>query len=368
MFKYCKLMLALFLACFFSMAYRVLANPPRDEFFAQGVASVQGMEDPARLEALQDFKKQAVLQAILQLAGPDAVVAHKKTIDSEVLCHADDFVESFRIINEGNMEGLYRVNGVAKVLLHDLEQALKESGIIGEEEGKDGMRPEAETARNLIHWLSLQGCSADVSGRTAQSFFDDILKQKLSERGWAVSEDETAEAKWVVKSLVECSNGIIVAKVEVRSASDESVKGVVSESVMSDSETPLMESLLTLVEVVYPQLMDIIDRIVPTSKVFTSSSVAESDRNTWNVVIEDCAEFSCWEKLEGALHTKGLKGRVQEIVIDRNSVNVRLAGVPDSLPDYVENLNVGSGLKVTIDKLDPVERNLSLMFQSAGSQ
>ncbi len=339
----------------------------KNKFYAQGVAQiVEGNKAAARLKAVDDFKRQVMFQAVMEIVGPMVLKQHSQTVQKEFINKADDYIKSFSILAENTSEGIFRVNGVATVLIQKLQEDMVTLGIVTQSTDSTG---EETASSNEILWQSVPACDLKVGNDNAIKFFEETLASRLAERGWVVltngdTQDEAKlSTKFIVKNSFICTRRMIQTRIEVRNADDGSVKGVISESVILDSETPVMESVLTLLEIVTPQLMDIVGK---GGAPVASEPLPKTIGTVWTITI-DSPYFALWEKIEGKLKEQDINFRIKSIVQDADSLNIYLEGVPASIGDYLEDMILNDGSRVTIEHLDPYERKIFISLKSAGS-
>ena len=341
----------------------------RDEFYALGVSQiVDGNKAVARLKALSDFKQQVIMQAILQMLGPSVLENNKETIQKEFLKRADNYIKSFRIFSEDISGELYRINGEATVLTQKLQEDLITLGLMSQQ-GNANIEMKANT--NLIMWISDPSCSLNIGNDNAANFFDESLIGKLTENGWTVIKngekqgDEETNPVYVVKNRFFCQRNLIQCRIEVRDNSDNSVKGVISESVMRDAETPVLESVLTLIEIVTPQFLNIIGQGRNISLV--ESDKPETFGTSWTIEIMNSPDFVKWEEIESKLKEQNVNFKIKRIIQDAGTLNVTLEDVPNAIGDYLDGLVLDTGSKVVIENLDPHNKKILISIKSIGS-
>ncbi len=359
-----------FLVCFLVFVFLAGSKASamnKNKFYAQGVAQItEGNKVTARLKAIDDFKHQVIFQAVMENVGPLVLKQHSQTIQKEFIDRADDYIKSFSILSENASGNIYRVNGVATVLTQKLQEDMVTLGIITQ---NTAPATEEIASSNEILWQSVSACDLKVGSDSADRFFEETLTGRLAEKEWSVVKKGDSQAgtelnpRFIVKDVFTCSRRMVQTRIEVRNSDDGSVKGVISESVILDPETPVMESVLTLLEIVTPQLMDIIGK---GGNPVVSEPLPKAIGTVWTVTM-DSPYLALWEKIEEKLKEQDVSFRVKGIVQDADSLSVYLEGAPASIGDYLEDMVLDDGSRVTIEHLDPYEKKIFISLKSAGS-
>ncbi len=93
---------------------------------SEGVASVQSYSlSVARDKAIEDALRRAVEQTIGTMVSSETIVENYELIEDRILTRSKGYVRNYRIISEGQENGLYRVKIVAEVSLGKLSEDME---------------------------------------------------------------------------------------------------------------------------------------------------------------------------------------------------------------------------------------------------
>lgn len=86
--------------------------------------------DTSRKEAIQDALRNAVKEGMGTFVTADLMVKNKEIVDEKILSRTEGYVQDYRILNEEETGGLYRVEIEATVKLGELKNELKAIGLL----------------------------------------------------------------------------------------------------------------------------------------------------------------------------------------------------------------------------------------------
>lgn len=331
------------------------------KFYAQGVAPYVEGDAKVRDRALEDFKQQVLLQAIMEIIGPDAVKENEGLINKNILSQPDKFINAYRIISETVAGGLFRISGEAEISRQLLEDELNALGLI---------KPSATTAPQSEYE---SGSSRSILWRDQSSCgeygneFSKLLMDSLIEKGWTINDDRAKnQPRWVIISSLACPEGTgasyITGTVEVRDGANESIKAVISERVQKEAESPMLEAVISLADLIQPQLAKVIE---PGESAGERENLPKADRvvpadSAWEVTIPDYPCLAGWERLEKVLADMNLNFRVSRMAITAKECKIRLEGVSSSFPEYLREVEGKQKMALKVEYLDPASRLVTL--------
>lgn len=154
-------------------------------FFSQGQA-LSNLQDRARSrsEAVQDFLRQAVMQAAASLVSPSEMGSQFRLIQERILSQPDRYVKSYQIFSEDSGSGgLYRVAGQVMVNMEPLRADM----------GKLGLGPTtgeriAEVSREAVETPGPTSSGAEPeesSGEEVKASAEDVAGPEIL---WVVAE------------------------------------------------------------------------------------------------------------------------------------------------------------------------------------
>ncbi|SFM67721.1 hypothetical protein [Thermodesulforhabdus norvegica] len=336
------------------------------KFYAQGVAPYAEGDAGVRDRAVSDFKQQVLLQAIMEIIGPESVKENETLINESILSSPDRFINAYRIISETVTGGLFRISGEAEISRQLLEDELKALGIAGPSTaGTSESEYEAIPARTIL-WEDRSSCE------NYGNEFAMMLMDFLAQKGWSINQasETTATAKshfrWVINSELTCPENLdgsyIVGTVEIRDGATGSIEAVISERVQKEAESPILEGLISLAEIMKPQLVRILENGKATTHAESLPKREEMPltNSTWEITVPDHPCLVRWGQLEKALIDINLTFRVSKMTIGAGGCRVFVEGLPSSFPEYLYELEEKKTVALKIDYLDPSARTLRI--------
>lgn len=372
--------------------WTVVAQGTWDTFYAQGVAPVQQGQLNAKANAMKDFKQQILIQALLEIAGPEVVKDQKAILEREILSNPDRFIQTYRILSENVADGLYRINGEAEIIRQKLLDELSSLGVLNVSTSAPAAEEYTDHNGRTVLWIVEPSCPESVDGTRADSLFGNMLIGTLTEKGWMVNMSEgdkildgqQVSARWIVKSTLTCplepAKTSIGGTIEIRDAEKRTIVAVISERTERELEGPILEGIISLTELIAPQLVQILATNTPQPKSIPSDNQAPKSQNstegslaavpsptskpffeyTWEIIIHDYPFLPQWERIERALREKSLEFTIYRMQISENGCQVWIKDAPSSLPQYLSHIQFDNQTKILIDYLDPEERRISL--------
>ncbi|RKX69190.1 hypothetical protein DRP53_08935 [candidate division WOR-3 bacterium] len=106
------------------------------EIFADGVAAITATVDIARDHAIADALRKAIERGVGTFLDSKTLVRNHILLKDEIYSKARGYISSYRIIDEGEEENLYRVKVLAKVKVANLKDDLEAIGLLLREKGR----------------------------------------------------------------------------------------------------------------------------------------------------------------------------------------------------------------------------------------
>ncbi len=154
------------------------------EILAEGVAALefQGGLDIARDHAIDDALRKAVEQAVGTHIDSETQVNNFQLISDNIYSKTSGYVSSYRIIDESQSAGLYRVVIRAVVKTDDIENDLAAIGILLGEQG----RPRIMV---VVKELGPVSEISEMSAFLESTMFEAMLVESIREEGFPISDD-----------------------------------------------------------------------------------------------------------------------------------------------------------------------------------
>jgi hypothetical protein len=205
---------SLLIACFIGVVASVLLFPAKILCATEVIVEAEGTANivdnnqvAAREKALQDFEKQAITKAVINLIGEDQFNQNKEKLQKTIIGRADRYLKAYKVIGEEPREGTYRVKGEAIIRLDALKKDLSslKISLLTSKPSKDAKPPEEQPSREaqkaqsdaseelkqtqkqtptkslpVILWNFDRSCDEQIEGKNAGDFFSDVFIEKLS--------------------------------------------------------------------------------------------------------------------------------------------------------------------------------------------
>lgn len=412
--------------CFFILFLQGPAFSEDIKIEAEGKASLSGGDQAsARGKALEDFEKQVVTKAIVELLGEDQYERNKNTIEKNILHKPDRYIKAYKVMGEETGEGFYKVRGEAtidstslKKVLSSLrlspitpkphktteeslesavskkeEQSTPEEKNLAQSENGEGMK----TTQNLF-WTYDRSCDLEIGDKNAGDLFAEILMARLSELGFTVASTDNIQEETpknaVLKGNFICFENKIDFQMEIINNSQ---RKHLEDYVPLDENTPLMDALMTLAEISSNHILLILGlteeanspgldetsgqknrpetghglELTSQEKSKTPSSDnqgedrggASSSQALWQIVIRDPHGGLHWERLQKRLKESGRSIDVSRILISSESFTVETPELDDKTINLLESLLSKDGLRIDLD-----HQSRRVLIRSQGGQ
>jgi hypothetical protein len=276
---------SLLIACFIGVVASVLLFPAKILCATEVIVEAEGTANivdnnqvAAREKALQDFEKQAITKAVIDLIGEDQFNQNKEKLQKTIIGRADRYLKAYKVIGEEPREGTYRVKGEAIIRLDALKKDLAslKISLLTSKPSKDATPPEEQPSREaqkaqsdaseelkqtqrqtptkslpVILWNFDRSCDEQIEGKNAGDFFSDVFIEKLSEAGFTVVTADhnlpQEESKVVtLKGNFFCFTNKISIRMELSQGDN---KQQLEDDVPLDEETPIMDAVMTLADI-----------------------------------------------------------------------------------------------------------------------
>ncbi len=159
---------------------------------SEGVAVISNNNTAmARDNAISDAQRKAVEQAVGTMVSAETVVQNYETLSDNVYSKTQGYIRSYNVISESPMGNLYQVTIQATVAAGDLKNDLSALGLLMAKKNYPRiMMMVAEQnigSQYYTYWWNVGAGHGDVvSGQTEMTVTENILMQKLSEKGFNV--------------------------------------------------------------------------------------------------------------------------------------------------------------------------------------
>ena len=164
----------------------LLPSPLEAEILSEGVAAVefQGGLDIARDHAIDDALRKAVEQGVGTYIDSETLVNNFQLISDNIYSNTSGYVSSYRIIDEGESNGLYRVVVRAIVKTDNIENDLAAISILLSEQG----RPRVMV---VVKELGSMSELSNTSTLMSSMMFETMILDNFREQGFPVVDAAT---------------------------------------------------------------------------------------------------------------------------------------------------------------------------------
>ena len=164
----------------------LLPSPLETEILSEGVAAVefQGGLDIARDHAIDDALRKAVEQGVGTYIDSETQVNNFQLISDNIYSKTSGYVSSYRIIDEGESNGLYRVVVRAIVKTDNIESDLAAIGILLGEQG----RPRVMV---IVKELGSMSELSNTGTLMSSMMFETMILDNFREQGFPVVDAAT---------------------------------------------------------------------------------------------------------------------------------------------------------------------------------
>ena len=164
----------------------LLPSPQETEILSEGVAAVefQGGLDIARDHAIDDALRKAVEQGVGTYIDSETQVNNFQLISDNIYSKTSGYVSSYRIIDEGESNGLYRVVVRAIVKTDNIENDLAAIGILLGEQG----RPRVMV---VVKELGSMADLSNTANLMSSMMFETMILDNFREQGFPVVDAAT---------------------------------------------------------------------------------------------------------------------------------------------------------------------------------
>jgi hypothetical protein len=417
---------SLLIACFIGVVASVLLFPAKIlcatevTVEAEGTANiVDNNQVAAREKALQDFEKQAITKAVIDLIGEDQFNQNKEKLQKTIIGRADRYLKAYKVIGEEPREGTYRVKGEAIIRLDALKKDLSslKISLLTSKPSKDAKPPEEQPSREaqkaqsdaseelkqtqkqtptkslpVILWNFDRSCDEQIEGKNAGDFFSDVFIEKLSEAGFTVvtaDHNLPQEGSKVVtlKGNFFCFTNKLSIRMELSQGDN---KQQLEDDVPLDEETPIMDAVMTLADISADHVFNAITQPgevsknqqephsvgaglsaspseEPTSQEASKSSPSAKEdtrMELWQIVIKDPNGALCWEKILRKLKESGVNIEVSRILISPDTFTVETPEISEKVPGLIETILEKEGIALKVESVDSQARRIIIRSQT----
>lgn len=178
----------------------VIPTPDETKILAEGVSAIefQGGLDIARDHAIDDALRKAVEQGVGTYIDSETQVNNFQLISDNIYSKTSGYVSSYRIIDESQSAGLYRVVIRAIVKTDNIENDLSAIGILLEEQG----RPRIMV---IVKELGAMSQVSEVSSLMENSMFEAMIVESFRGEGFPVSDNSDIAGDQVAQFLDDLS-------------------------------------------------------------------------------------------------------------------------------------------------------------------
>lgn len=164
----------------------VIPTPDETEILAEGVSAIefQGGSDIARDHAIDDALRKAVEQGVGTYIDSETQVNNFQLISDNIYSKTSGYVSSYRIIDEGENSGLYRVVVRAIVKTDNIENDLAAIGILLGEQG----RPRVMV---VVKELGSMSEISNTGTLISSMMFETMILENFREQGFPVVDAAT---------------------------------------------------------------------------------------------------------------------------------------------------------------------------------
>ncbi|MEJ5299832.1 MAG: hypothetical protein WHS38_02455 [Thermodesulforhabdaceae bacterium] len=381
---------------------------------AEGTAQIVDKNQvSAREKALQDFEKQAVINAVINLLGEDQFNQNREKLKKAIIERADRYLKTYKVVGEDSQEGIYHVKGEATIRLDSLKKdiaslnlkfsAAKPSEPSTATEGKRPPEKVQESSSKasqeteeypqktapslpIIIWNFDRSCDEQVEGQNAGDFFSEIFTAKLSEMGFTVATvDETSPQEGSKAVTLRGNFFCFTNKVSIRI---ELVQGDqtdhIDDDVPLDEETPIMDAIMTLAEISANHLTQTItkpgeslgqqkenqestsgsDETTSSSKTTSEELKSSQSLPLWQIIIKDPHGGLYWEKIIRKLKESGANIEVSRILISPDTFTIETPKVPENITSLIETISAGENTRLKVESVDSNAHRIVIRSQN----
>jgi len=272
--------------CFIGVVASILFLVPTKVFPAvEGTVEAEGTANivdnnqvAAREKALQDFEKQAITKAVIDLIGKDQFNQNKEKLQKTIIAQADRYLKAYKVIGEEPRGGTYRVKGEAIIMLDALKIDLaslkislitskpsKDATHLEEQPSREAQKAQSDASEKLkqtqkqtppkflpVILLNFdRSCDEQIEEKNAGDFFSEVFIEKLSESGFTVvtaDRNLLQEGSKVVtlKGNFFCFTNKISIRMELSQGDNQQR---LEDDVPLDEETLIMDAVMTLADI-----------------------------------------------------------------------------------------------------------------------
>jgi len=414
------------IACFIGVVASVLLFPAKILSATEGTVEAEGTANivdnnqvTAREKALQDFEKQAITKAVIDLIGEDQFNQKREKLQKTIIARADRYLKAYKVIGEEPREGTYRVKGEAIIRLDALKKDLAslKISLLTSKPSKDATPPEEQPSREaqkaqsdasgelkqtqrqtptkslpVILWNFDRSCDEQIEGKNAGDFFSDVFIEKLSEAGFTVvtaDHNPSQEGSKVVtlKGNFFCFTNKLSIRMELSQGDN---KQQLEDDVPLDEETPIMDAVMTLADISADHVFNAITQPgevsknqqephsvgaglsaspseEPTSQEASKSSPSAKEdtrMELWQIVIKDPNGALYWEKILRKLKESGVNIEVSRILISPDTFTVETPEISEKVPGLIETILEKEGITLKVESVDSQARRIIIRSQT----